>query len=102
LQASSWGTKKQKKSSHRAFCAYLWNRREGAQGNLFKLVALRRGIRINNKTMLEIAVHKIRGHCPVYEEGDKIVIDDPEIVLEETNALCTHALSTLLYIPAVR
>jgi len=52
--------------------------------------------------MLEIAVHKIRGHCPVYEEGDKIVIDDPEIVLEETNALCTHALSTLLYIPAVR
>ena len=43
--------------------------------------------------MLEIVVHKIRGYCP-YKVGDKIVIDDPEIVLEKTDALCTHALST--------
>lgn len=39
----------------------------------------------------------MRGHCPVYKVGDKITIDDPEIVLEKTNALCTHALSSLLH-----
>ncbi len=44
--------------------------------------------------MLEIVVHEIRGYCPVYKVGDKMVIDDPEIVLEKTDALCTHALST--------
>jgi len=39
----------------------------------------------------------VRGYCPVYKIGDKIVIDDPEIVLEKTDALCTHALSSLLH-----
>jgi len=29
---------------------------------------------------------------PVYKKGDKIVIEGPEIVLEETDALCIHAL----------
>ncbi len=47
--------------------------------------------------MLEIVVHEIRGYCPVYKVGDSILIDDPEIVLEKTDALCTHALSTLLH-----
>lgn len=47
--------------------------------------------------MLEILVHEIKGKCPVYKIGDRIVIKDPEIVLKQTNALCTHALSTLLH-----
>ncbi|MDI6702996.1 TIGR04076 family protein [Methanothermobacter wolfeii] len=47
--------------------------------------------------MLEIRVHEIRGKCPVYREGDRIVIDDSEIDLERTDALCTHALSTILH-----
>lgn len=47
--------------------------------------------------MLEIVVWKIRGKCPVYKLGDKIVIEDPEIKLKETDALCVHALSTLLH-----
>ncbi|MBE2900427.1 TIGR04076 family protein [Methanothermobacter thermautotrophicus] len=47
--------------------------------------------------MLEIQVHEIRGKCPVYREGDRIIVDDPEIDLERTDALCTHALSTLLH-----
>jgi len=47
--------------------------------------------------MLEIEVAEVRGYCPVYKVGDKIVIDDPEIVLEKTDALCTHALSSLLH-----
>ena len=47
--------------------------------------------------MLEIEVYEIRGKCPVYKVGDKIVVDDPKIVLEKTDALCTHALSSLLH-----
>ncbi len=40
---------------------------------------------------------EIRGKCPVYKVGDRIVIDDPKIVLERTDALCVHALSSLLH-----
>ena len=29
--------------------------------------------------MLEIVVHEIRGYCPVYKVGDRIVIDDIEL-----------------------
>ena len=47
--------------------------------------------------MLEIEVCEIRGKCPVHKVGDKIVIDDPRIVLEETDAVCVHALSSLLH-----
>jgi uncharacterized repeat protein (TIGR04076 family) len=47
--------------------------------------------------MLEIKVHEIDGFCPVYKKGDTIVVDDPEIVMDKTDALCTHALSTLLH-----
>ena len=47
--------------------------------------------------MLEIAVVEIRGKCPVYKVGDKIVIDGPNIILERTDALCIHALSVILH-----
>ncbi|MCJ7444653.1 MAG: TIGR04076 family protein [Methanotrichaceae archaeon] len=47
--------------------------------------------------MLEIVVCEIKGSCPVYKVGDRIIIDDPRILLEKTDVLCTHALSTLLH-----
>ncbi|MBT9141260.1 MAG: hypothetical protein DDT30_01849 [Dehalococcoidia bacterium] len=47
--------------------------------------------------MLELKVCEIRGSCPAYKVGDKIMIDDPRILLDRTDALCTHALSTLLH-----
>ncbi len=37
----------------------------------------------------------------MYEKGDRIVIDGPEIVVEESDALCTHTLSTLLHYTTV-
>lgn len=40
---------------------------------------------------------RARGYCPVYTVSDKIVIDDPGMVLAETDALCVHALSSLLH-----
>jgi uncharacterized repeat protein (TIGR04076 family) len=47
--------------------------------------------------MLEVTVCEIRGYCPVYKVGDRIVFDGPRIDLERTDALCTHALSSLLH-----
>ena len=53
--------------------------------------------------MLIIEVSEIKGKCPVYKKGDKIVIDGPEIVLEKTDAICIHALAPLLhYVVALR
>ena len=47
--------------------------------------------------MLEIEVYEVRGHCPVHRVGDRIVIDGPRLLLEETSAVCIHALSSLLH-----
>ncbi len=47
--------------------------------------------------MLEIIVHEVRGKCPVHTKGDRIVVDGPGIVPSDTDALCTHALATLLH-----
>ncbi len=52
---------------------------------------------------LEIRVIEIRGKCPVFRVGDRIVIEGPEINLRETDAVCTHAFASLLpYIVALR
>ena len=47
--------------------------------------------------MLEIRVCEIRGKCPVHRVGDRMVVDGPSIVPDKTDALCVHALSTLLH-----
>ena len=53
--------------------------------------------------MLIIELSEIRGKCPVYKKGDEIVIDGPEILLEKTDAICIHALTSLLhYVVALR
>lgn len=52
---------------------------------------------------LVFEVVEIRGKCPVYKKGDKIVIEGAEINLRETDALCIHALPSLLhYVVALR
>jgi uncharacterized repeat protein (TIGR04076 family) len=52
---------------------------------------------------LVFEVVEIRGTCPVYKMGDKIVIIGPEIDLQETDALCIHTLASLLqYAVALR
>lgn len=47
--------------------------------------------------MLTIEVCQIKGRCPVHKVGDRITIDGPRIVLEKTDAVCVHALSSLLH-----
>jgi uncharacterized repeat protein (TIGR04076 family) len=47
--------------------------------------------------MLEIKVCQIQGKCPVYKVGDRMTIDGAKILPDRTNAICIHALSTLLH-----
>ena len=47
--------------------------------------------------MLQIKVCEIRGKCPVYKVGDKMIIDGAKILIDKTDALCVHALSTILH-----
>jgi len=45
---------------------------------------------------LVLTVKEIRGRCPVFKIGDRIVIESPKIVPEKTDALCVHALGSML------
>jgi len=45
---------------------------------------------------LVITVKEIRGNCPVFKVGDKIVVDSPKIVVSETDNICIHALGCML------
>jgi len=45
---------------------------------------------------LVLTVKEIRGKCPVHKLGDKIVVESPEILTAKTDALCVHALGSML------
>jgi uncharacterized repeat protein (TIGR04076 family) len=47
--------------------------------------------------MIEIEAWEIRGKCPVFKKGDRIIMDPPRIILKETDAICIHALPSLLH-----
>ena len=51
---------------------------------------------MNTVNRLIIIVKEIRGECPVFKVGDRIVIEGPKIVPEKTDALCVHALGSML------
>lgn len=44
-----------------------------------------------------IKVKEIKGKCPIYSVGDKIVLDGPRIVKEESSEICVHALVPILH-----
>lgn len=45
---------------------------------------------------LILTVREIRGKCPVHKLGDQIVVESPEIITAKTDALCVHALGSML------
>ena len=46
---------------------------------------------------LIIKVLKIKGTCPIYEVGDRIVIDEGyKLNLKETDNVCMHSLASLM------
>ena len=46
---------------------------------------------------LIISVKEVKGNCPVYRMGDKIVLDEGyRLNLKETDNVCMHSLSSIL------
>lgn len=46
---------------------------------------------------LVIEIIEIKGKCPVYRVGDRIVLDDGyEVNMKKTDAICIHSLASLL------
>jgi uncharacterized repeat protein (TIGR04076 family) len=43
-----------------------------------------------------VMVKETRAKCPVFRVGDRIVFDEPKIILEETDALYIHALGSMM------
>lgn len=49
-----------------------------------------------DKYRLIITVASIRGRCPVFKVGDRITIESPKIILNQTDNICIHALGGIL------
>jgi len=49
-----------------------------------------------DKYRLIITVKDIRGNCSVFKVGDKIVLESPKIIVEETDNICLHAFGCML------
>lgn len=47
-----------------------------------------------NRVIVDIV--EVEGKCPVYKVGDVMVIDEPRLVLAETDALCMRAMGPLM------
>ncbi|MBN1843901.1 MAG: TIGR04076 family protein [Deltaproteobacteria bacterium] len=46
---------------------------------------------------LIITVKEIKGNCPVYQVGDKIVLDEGyRLNLKETDNMCMHSLASIM------
>ncbi len=48
------------------------------------------------KYRLVISVKEIRGNCPVFKVGDRIVVESPKIIVEKTDDICVHAFGCML------
>jgi uncharacterized repeat protein (TIGR04076 family) len=49
-----------------------------------------------DKYRLVITVKEIRGNCPVFKVGERIIVESPKIVVDKTDNLCIHALGCML------
>ena len=49
-----------------------------------------------DKYRLIITVKEVKGNCPVFKVGDKIVVDSPKIIVEKTDNHCIHAFGCML------
>jgi uncharacterized repeat protein (TIGR04076 family) len=48
------------------------------------------------KHRLIITVKEISGKCPVFNVGDRIVVESPKVVVDKTDNLCIHAFGCML------
>lgn len=51
---------------------------------------------LENRRVILI-VEEIRGRCPVYEVGDKMAFEFPEMRLDKTEKVCLHAMPSIIH-----
>jgi len=59
---------------------------------------MKKGVEVKMKWFdLIVEVKEVKGSCPVYRKGDKIVIREGyRVDLKESDALCTHSLCSMI------
>ncbi len=45
---------------------------------------------------LIITVKDVKGNCPVFNIGEKIVVESPKIIVDKTDNICVHAFGCML------
>jgi len=46
---------------------------------------------------LEIRVKEVKGHCPVYDEGDFFLIEEGyKLILSSNRLICMHSLASIM------
>lgn len=53
-------------------------------------------------SLLEIKEDKNKGYCSVYKKTARIIIADTKVVLDRSDDLCRHAMSTILHYSTIR
>ncbi len=48
------------------------------------------------KYRLIFTVKEIAGTCPVFDVGDKMIVESPKIVVNKTDNMCIHAVGCML------
>jgi len=58
----------------------------------------KRGVSEEEKDRVIIEVKDIKGKCPIYSLGDKMVIENQELIFDEStcSSVCMHAIGCLL------
>lgn len=49
------------------------------------------------KCRVVLSVKEIRGRCPVFAMGDRIIFEFSEMVLNETDGVCLHAMPSSVH-----
>lgn len=50
----------------------------------------------DKKYRLIFTVKEIAGTCPVFNVGDKIIVESPRIAIDKTDNMCIHAVGCML------
>jgi len=51
---------------------------------------------MDKKFLVLIEVEDVLGTCPVHKKGDRILVDEPEVVMSKSDVICTRAFPTLV------
>jgi len=51
---------------------------------------------MTDKYSVTATVKEVKGYCPIYKQGDRIVFENHYVRSDESDDVCIHALSSML------